>query len=479
MKINQYFITNDAGVSFDAADFSVNKIDDYKIFSHNNLKVNCFGNGENALIILGDIFDSFKPSNSINDIGEVLVKSDTFDDLLQNIDTHTGRFVVFTRLNKTFHIVCDFFCQRQVFYWFNNDKFYASSSDKLLLDSLQLKLEIDDEKRFLSTSNYFLKIHEHWFLDETDWDHRLKKILPNYCLNINECEVSRIPFYASIISDKKAFEKEFLNVLKNSIEAYSKRYKLMLGLTSGYDSRLLLSSSIALKNIIKYFTFSRKDVYVKRDVAIAKKLSEKFDLNYNEIVVKNLSQEFKAEFESQFLVPRILDKTKNIQWYKEQALEKTANISGFGGELVRGFYSEEYFKNIESICKEIEYESNQLNKNAISYWLKNAGIYAKKNQLLVSDLFYLEVRLGKWGNKMVHELGIASVEEFTPYNNRYLMFSLLLNYNADERKTITLNLLEQSLEGITKIPINPKTWKDTVKRIIFYKYYKEWIQKIK
>ena len=56
---------------------------------------------------------------------------------------------------------------------------------------------------------------------------------------------------------------------------------------------------------------------------------------------------------------------------------------------------------------------------------KSARTYVDKNNLLISDLFYLEVRLGKWGNKMVHEMDFASVEEFTPYNNRYLLFSLL------------------------------------------------------
>jgi hypothetical protein len=479
MKINQYFITNDVNVSFEIADFNLNSIDDYKIFSHNNLKVNCFEFEENEIIILGDIYDSFNAGYSIEDIGNILVKLVAFDDLLQMLDKHTGRFVIFSKFNNTHHIVSDFFCQRQVFYRFNDDNFYASSSDKLLLDSLHLELEIDDKKKHLSRSNYFLKIHEHWFLDNTDWDHRFKKLLPNHFLNINKSEVLRIPVYTTLRFDKKAFEKEFLIVLKNSIEAYSDRYNLMLGLTSGYDSRLLMTSSLTLKNIIKYFTFSRKDTYVKRDVNVAKKLSETYNLNYSEIIVKDLSKEFKSEFELQFLVPRILDKTKNIQWYKNQAFEKTANISGFGGELIRGFYHEENFKNIESICKTIEYEVNQSNTDAIDSWLKSARIYVDENNLLINDLFYLEVRLGKWGNKMVHEMDFASVEEFTPYNNRYLLFSLLLNYNADERKTIILNLLEQSLEGITDIPINPKTWKDTVKRIIFYKYYKQWIQKIK
>ena len=164
---------------------------------------------------------------------------------------------------------------------------------------------------------------------------------------------------------------------------------------------------------------------------------------------------------------------------KNQDFKNIAVVSGNGGALIRSIYNEQDFKSSNSICKAIEYEPNDFHLNALTEWLQSAKKYALENTLLLSDLFYLDIRMGKWGNKMVHELDFANIEEFTPYNNRYLMFSLLLNYNEAERKTITLDLLEQSAEGITHFPLNPKTWKDTVKKIIFYEHYKKWIQKIK
>ena len=479
MKINQYFITNDTSISLDATDFGLNKIDDYQVYNHKNLKANRFEYESNALVVLGDIFDSFNPDYSIDEIGEELIKCLTFDELLQHLDKLTGRFVLFVKINEAYYVLSDFFCQRQVYYWLINGKVYASSSPKLILDSLHLKVEMDAEKRTLNTSNYFLKIHEHWLLGETDWDSRLKKLLPNHYLNISQKVIKRIPVFVSKTEDKKRVQEEALTILKNSIEAYSKRYALLLGLTSGYDSRLLLATSYSLRHIIKYFTFSRNDTYVKRDVAIAKRLAKKYSLNYQEIETEDLSQDFITEFESQFIIPRLLDKTKNIQWFKNQKLQNTAVVSGNGGALIRSIYNDNSFTNGLSICKTIEYEPSEININALNSWLKSVKEYSAENKLLISDLFYLEIRLGKWGSKMVHEMDISDVEEFSPYNNRYLMYSLLLNYNQEERKTITLNLLEQSLEGVTTIPFNPKTWKDTIKKIIFYEYYKKWIQRIK
>ena len=479
MKINQYFITNDDSILINDAEFSVNTIDDFKIYSHKKLKVNRFEKETTKLVLLGDVFDPFQPEFSNEEIGNALIELTTIDGLLKAVDKFTGRFVLLVKIEGKHYMLSDFFGQRQVYYWFEENRFYASSSDKLLLDALGLDLHMDAEKKALSTSNYFLKIHEHWFLGKTDWDNRLMKLLPNHYLNIDKAEEERIPVFVTLKEDKTQIEKEVLGILKNSVEAYSKRYELMLGLTSGYDSRVLLASSVFLKNNIKYFTFNRNDTYVKRDVSIAKKLAETFNLDYQTIDTEALTPQFLELFKDQFLVPRILDKTKNIQWFKNQNFSNTAVISGNGGALIRSIYNESDFKDSKTICEAIEYESNDFHLMALDEWLLSAKNFASINGLLVSDLFYLEVRLGKWGNKMVHEMDISGVEEFTPYNNRHLMFSLLLNYNAAERKTITLNLLQQSVEGITNLPFNPKTWKDRVKKVIFYEYYKKQIQKIK
>jgi hypothetical protein len=479
MKINQYFITNDGSISIDDANFSVNTIYDFKIYSHKKLKVNSFEKGNTELILLGDAFDPFQPEFSNTHIGKALIEHSALSGLLKAVDKLTGRFVLFVKIQGKHYILSDFFGQRQVYYWFNENHFYASSSDKLLLETLGLGMQLDGEKLALSTSNYFLKIHEHWLLGESDWDDRVTKLLPNYFLNIDKAEEERIPVFVTKVEDKAELEKQLLGLLKNSVQAFAKRYELMIGLTSGYDSRLLLASSISLKNDIKYFTFNRNDTYIQRDVRIANQLAEAFNLNYQTIDTEALTQEFTEYFKDQFLVPRLLDKTKNIQWFKNQDHANVANISGFGGELIRGFYKSEDFNTSKSICNAIEYESNNFNLNALDAWLSSAKAFTVQNDLLLSDLFYLEVRLGKWGNKMVHEMDISGVEEFSPYNNRYLMFSILLNYNAVERKTITLNLLQQSVEGITKLPFNPKTWKDRVKKVIFYEFYKKQIQKIK
>ena len=479
MKINQYFITNDDHVSLDDSDFSEFHVDDFKIFVHKNLKANQFSSGSNKLVILGDAFNPFNPEFSNERIGKELVQANFLDEFLKNLDKITGRYVMFLCIDGSYYVLSDFFGQRQVYYWFDANCFYASSSPKLILETLKLDLEIDEIKLALSKSNYFLKIHEHWLLGETDWDSRLKKILPNHYLNINQKTAKRIPMYVTKTLNNEGLEQEALSILKNSMEAYSKRYSIMLGITSGYDSRLLLASSITLKNTIKYFTFNRKDTYVKRDIKIARQLAEAYHLDYKSIDTSALSLEFISEYKNQFIIPRILDKTKNIQWFKNQNLKNTAVVSGNGGPIIKRIYKEEDFATANSICKATKIEPSKFNISAIDQWLETAKEYTKEHSLLISDLFYLEMKFGKWGSKMSHEIDFAAVENFTPYNNRHLAFSLLLYYNKGNHKTITLSLLEKSLEGITTIPFNPKTWKDTIKKIIFYEYYKKWIQRIK
>ena len=121
MKINQYFITNDGSISIDDAEFSVNTIDDFKIYSHKKLKVNSFEKGNTELILLGDAFDPFQPEFSNTHIGKALIEHSALSGLLKAVDKLTGRFVLFVKIQGIHYILSDFFGQRQVYYWFNEN----------------------------------------------------------------------------------------------------------------------------------------------------------------------------------------------------------------------------------------------------------------------------------------------------------------------------------------------------------------------
>lgn len=476
MRLNQYFITNNTTIKVDG--FNKVNCKDFFIYSHKNLSVTLAENKNCNLAILGFIINPFQPNLSNLDITKHITNLGSKNEILSYLEKCSGRFVLLINLNKDTFVVNDFMAQRQVYYYFKDHFTYLSSNEKLLLDTLNLTPEISNKKQNLSNDPVFLNIQEHWFLDLTSWDNRLHQLLPNHILNCKTKITERIPFYnkESLTYNNVVNQSSF--IIKKSILAISKRYKLQVPITSGYDSRLMLAACLSENLKMKNFIFNRKGTYVKRDVKTAKILAKKYDLNFNIIDPKQLSEDFISKFKSQFIIPRILQKTQNIQWFKNNKQEeKHINIVGVGGGLLKAFYNQNKFNSAEEIIKEVSVNKNKNNLEAILKWLKTI----KNNRLNKSDLFFLEIRTGLWANKTALELDFAELEEFSPFNNKYFVYSILDNTSIKQRKTLQFynDLLEQTHLEITSIPLNPKTWRDIIKKIIFYDNYKKWIHKIK
>jgi len=320
-------------------------------------------------------------------------------------------------------------------------------------------------------------------LSEEDWDDRFKKLLPNHFLDIKCQEVKRLPIFANSNIDGKTVSLEVQKLLKNTIEAITLRYDdVYLPITAGYDSRLLLTASINLKDKINYYIFNTGKTYVIRDVKIATKLAQYFKLNFKEIKLKELTEAFKQEFSNYFIVPRFLSKTRNIAWFKENIKKPSINLSG-GGDYLRGFYNENDFLSIQKTLSAIEYEDIPIHTEAINEWLINVRSYAKEHNLRISDLFYHELRMGKWASKMYHESDMTAMEYFSPLNNRHIVYSILFNIPESKRHTTTCpfyrELMEAMLPNATKIPFNPKTWRDYIKDIIPYHLIKKQFRLLK
>jgi len=479
MRLNQYFITDDSSIKVEG--FNNVSFNEFTIYSHSNLSINIEESTYSKIALLGFIINPFKPELSNKSIAEELSTLTSKDDILSYIEKCSGRFVLFiTNKTETF-LVNDFMALRQINYIFKNKFSYISSNEKLLLDTLNLNPKISRHKKALSTNPVFLNVQEHWFLDSTNWDSRIQSVLPNHLLDLKLKKTKRFLNYNIEKTNYSEALKQSTTLLKQSLLAISKRYNVIFPITSGYDSRLMLASALSMNIKMKNFIFNRKGTYIKRDVETAKILAKKYNLDFKIITPKNLQQDFITNFKTQFLVPRILQKTQNIQWFKNQQNTKSAiNIVGIGGGLLKAFYNND-FNNVSKIIKEVGVDNNKENNHAITEWVESAEPYAKLNNISLSDLFFLEIRTGLWASKTALELDFAEIEEFSPFNNRYFVYNLLKNTSAQERKSLKFynDLLEETYKGISEIPLNPKTWRDIVKKAIFYDAYKKWIHKIK
>lgn len=477
MKRKQYFITNNQEITVSYKGFCKYSVPDYAIFYHQDLDFTSSHIDDQHIVLLGFIINPYEPTHSNQQIVDVLLTHKTQKELFKALELLSGKYVLFYVSKDEQILVTDCFAERQLYYWKKKDAYYISSSDKLLLDILDLTPEVAAPKEQLKESPLFLNIHEHWFLSEEDWDDRFKKLLPNHFLDIKRHETKRLPIFVNSTLDEHSVTQEIQKLLKNTMEAITLRYDaIYLPITAGYDSRLLLTASTDWKEKIKYYIFNTGKTYVVRDVKIAIKLAHYFQLNFKEIKLNELTKGFKKEYANYFIVPRFLSKTRNIAWFKNNIKKPSINLSG-GGDYLRGFYSEDDFTSIKKILAAIEHEDLPIHTDAIKKWLTSAMPYAKEYNVRISDLFYHELRMGKWASKMYHESDMTAMEYFSPLNNRHMVYSILLNIPESKRHASTSPFYRTLMEGMlpdsTKIPFNPKTWRDHIKGMIPYHLIKK------
>ena len=111
----------------------------------------------------------------------------------------------------------------------------------------------------------------------------VKYVLPNHYLNISKRKIKRFYPTGDIINyrDINGTISKSSIIISEALEAYLKKYNLAVGLTSGMDSRLILSFLKEDIDKVKFFTFKRFDINNETDdIKIPKKIAEKYKLDY-------------------------------------------------------------------------------------------------------------------------------------------------------------------------------------------------------
>lgn len=436
---------------------------------HPNLEFSQSINMAQTLTLFGYLIDPYNPNLSnqeiLNGINERITK---FDDLIDELYCLSGRWVIVYSSENEFKIVNDLVGFREVFYTFHNETFWCGSDPKILAHNLSLKKTSDRDVLIYQKSNYFKKRENAWYGNKTLYEN-VFHLLPNHVLDVFNEKTYRYWLNKETPKDVEAVAIEVGNLLRASLVAANKRYKIMLGITAGLDSRVLLAASKDISQDIYYFV-SKMDLDEKHvDIQIPSKLLPKLDLKLN---IFESNQEVRKEIEelleNNILLHRKNPRNKALQYYLDYVPERI-NVNGVVNEVARGFYgfnhpnnqdlTSEYFINMLGY-----YGESNLIKREIKEWLDSIRSSSLNIDFSYVDLFYWEQRMGNWGSITRNEQDIAN-EGFMPYNNRkiiMLLSSLAPEYRAAPNyvvyKLIIKNLWPETLQE----PINPETLKEKI-----------------
>lgn len=473
MFINQYFISNNSFQS--PKNGKLTTIGQFTIWSHENLEVTDFQTEIVEMVLLGFAFQPDFPAKSNLEILQNLashpISSDSFFNFFNQL---TGRFVLIIQNAEQTFILNDPGAQRQVFYQFEENNFYASSSPKLFYDLTAFEFKIPTEKQKILNSKRF-KFLEEWFPGDEYLDEKLKRMLPNFFLEIENKKLNRIPFQVQKFT-KDELKKYIQNQIYGSMEACLLRFdKVLNAVTAGSDSRLIFNATPRDEKI-DYFLFKREsenDV----DFRIAKELTKRKKINLSVYQPEKLSAEFLTFYQSQFLHPRVLSKLRNIEWLKNNYDGKNAVvIIGYAGEILRRYTQsnntyQKRFETAEDLLDYLHYGKNEYLDLATKNWFETAKEYLQKSEnLLLVDLFYWEQIMESYCAQYTFEQDLSGVEVFCPLSNRQMILNLIHNTSAKERSApdgIIYQIINETSPEWKDIPYNPKPLHKKIKDEIF------------
>ncbi|WP_404329938.1 hypothetical protein [Mesobacillus maritimus] len=438
-------------------------IKEYRIFYDPLNEISWNFSGSNWVFILGNILDlkNFTSEKSLI-VKELLRSLETSQDhFFDYIDELSGRFLILYGNDTTARILSDATGMRTIFY--SKSKAFLGSHCALVQEYVNSPESTTVQREWLGKyTSQFLPGHFTPFED-------IVFLTPNTLLDIKSTQVKRFFPREDIKELPTETVVEEISVLaKKQVELLSQKFKLLLSLTAGLDSRTTLSLLGDYKERFEFFTYTRSTFNESLDIdqEIAKEMAENLGLNHHFIMIDQdmKDKEFieltkvlrRNTFSSHaFKLARIY----LSKFSKKEHLHIRSNLYEIGRM---------YFKNnIRNLPKELTPES--MSKIYSVKSVEDQKVIEAFNQYYNHvqmdkifnydpyDLFYWEYRMGTWHAQLLLESDIAH-DTFILFNSRKILKLLLaVPETAKKENTVFYQLISKNWSVLDFWKINSRT----------------------
>lgn len=364
-----------------------------------------------------------------------------------------GRWVLIVMIGHDLYVFQDACGLKQVFY---ADNVIASQS-RYVAKALQLPVDIEAD-RYIRDAKSFDKEYS-WPLYTTLYA-GIKRLLPNHLyVNGHVGRVSVTNKFCNLSYKERVLETAKL--MKSAVNAASKKHRLAVTLTAGWDSRLVLGACGELSDEIDVVTLKYSHISDRHiDVQIPSRLCEKYGFLHKKLECKPLNNDFVKAYKkhSENAHDYWIQMTQSVQdygyqdwlWTKGSCNEISRNSSGV-------LYDWQITSNV--LSKLYGIVANEYSKKILDNWLVEAKTYAKTSGYSLLDLFYWEQRLGSWLAECLNEADVVG-ETFTPFNIR-AYFEIIKEVPVKYRVSPKYRFFEDVLNACgmdLDIPVNPNRY---------------------
>lgn len=441
------------------------------LYSHPNLEVTVSSKNEKTIVLLGYIFDSENPTHSNQQVLDCIGENENFEAVLESSAKYAGRFLIIYQDSSDFNLFHDAAGQREVFY-LKEGNIWLASQPSLLSEYVELQKCVEGAE-FYSSEKF--KQRKERILDTTQYL-GVKHLPVNHYLDLHtgksaryfpKKQITKLPLEEAVKLSSK--------YIKGFLEAASHRYKLLIAVTGGWDSRMMLAASLHIPNS-HYFIFKHKHLKdTDQDIKTPKKLLGILGVDYNVI-----EYDPKLEGDVKALMTRNVELSNPVlypafynEFYKKY--KDRLNVTCVS-EAARNYFLYQANENEvagATLARLNKFEEFDFVKEQYQKWVDDNAVTLKDNGYHILDMFYWEEKMGNWLANGRSAMG-SVIEDFSPFNCRELMVVFL---SVDEKyrdryyPVLHKEIIKQLSVNALKVPVNQNLKYVAIKWLVIFKIY--------
>ena len=298
----------------------------------------------------------------------------------------------------------------------------------------------------------------------------LLRLLPNHMLDLSNREATRHyycqPYQEVSAEQVHASIEEVVDRIKFVFDAIAKKGKVLLPITAGRDSRMLLACAKSIRDHIACFTFESGAKKKTVDEKISVHIAKRFRLSHRLVPVTRSDERVLEEWG--YLTGGCAGGDIAQIYSSLQEFDANSTLTpGMMGEVGRAFYWQEEDNVAEKVMASDLLERAKLPDHsmlveAMQRWLDELSEF---NRQQVLDLFYLEQRGGCWAAPQQYGSDRFVLHHIMPFVDRVTidrMMSLPLAYKVSNR--FADDVIKIAWPELLSVPFNQLTFSMRVQR---------------
>ena len=446
-----YFITDNST----AKDLSFSELPvkrsfgDYTVFTDTDTPFSYCCNGETECAIFGLAVNVVSgESNGLTD--DIVKNCKSIQNAVEYEINLGGKYILLFKHGGDYYVQGDASCSIPVFY--NTEDAFVCSSNFQYIVNLK-KYHADNEYVKIRNSGDIFQAMPY---DITPY-RQIKQLIPNHYLSVNKRASVR---FANFLEKQKEISvDEATQIVHPMIEKltsfYLKKYKIYCPITSGKDSRVVLSFLLNSKEKFCCYTIRHPEHNdMTQDITVPIELCKKIGIEHKLVEDIVVSESVKNRADNLLGVNNYSSRTLRIAQTIKEYFGDGAIINGdiigqvgkcsLHRDIPDAFATASYFR-----CKLHNYSIEA--KQQLKLWLDE--IKSSGEKINVFDLFSIENRMGRWAaqiNLLYNSIGQISLNVF---NSRSIVYTLTAVSRTERKKAyVHISLINKTEPKLLMVP---------------------------